>query len=730
MLQNSPIDQAKSQLFTVQGQTLTAAQSVLDGLTGLSLETDGSVTWAAGTVIDKKFVVKEVIGSGGMGAVYRVHHNMLNKDLALKTFKAPNYSQSAWQSFQNEAKILAALKNQHVIEVYDFGFAENDLPYYAMELLNGQSLDHMLKDRGGSDLVLTIELFRQACLGLAAAHQRGILHSDVKPANLFAVENRHRDRVSHTLKVLDFGIARMLSEETMNETGQRTLFGSPLYMSPEQCRGDSLAETSDIYSLGCALYECLTGRPPFYGENALATIHMHATVPAPPLSKFLNGTAVPDRLIGLVERMLEKDTARRVGSMLIVEEELRLIGLTAQQAGPRTNSKGASPAADRQDEHDGGDDHAPRSGNLAKVALATACVCVLMGAVAGFFVLSLQPKKAKFGKSESADFASLADSVASNAIKPLPPPSVDYSAEEPAPYRVRTDDRSVRSFQFPEKAIGAMTLSFGSNSSTPAAGKQNFPENQCSRLTFIGDRTIFDRPFLLAGFAGDDLYRVNLELEPIDVPRDHVERANAVVHYLRHATGLNMLSFKGFVPDAKCRADLQSFPQITSLVLMSSTEYDGLGDARWLRDYRRLSKLRSLELANMTNITPILQKLAQGSDLNHLVLINCGLGQKDLVYINKIPHLYNLNIESNRRVNDAAIACLKGNTSLLKLKLRGCNITDSSLGVFKTMPGLDEVVVPPSVNQLRLQQLRQALANKRKINSGQTPVPRNEDVAE
>jgi len=723
MIQGSPVDQARSQLFTIQGQTVTLAQtstiSAVSGLTGLQLEEDGTVTWSPGSVIDKKFVVHAVIGSGGMGAVYRVHHQMLNKDLALKTFRVSNHIQSAWQSFQNEAKILAALKNRHVIEVYDFGFAENKLPYYAMELLDGESLDQLLKRQGPLDLPLAIELFRQACLGLAAAHQRGILHSDVKPANLFVVENRQRDRISYTLKVLDFGIARMISDETQRETGERMLFGSPLYMSPEQCQGEKLAETSDVYSLGCALFECLTGRPPFYGESALATLHMHITVPAPLLSKYFQDGSVPNRLVGLVARMLEKDPAKRIASMSAVEEELALIA--AKMQSPADIRKRGLPNFSRENDDadsdassDVDDDHSmSANSNGAAIYMKAALIavsCVLVaGAVAALTVLNFHPPPPP--KEPPVAHEPLASSTLLKRSA-LTLPAIDYSAKEPEPYCARPIDHLVRRFQFPAQAIGVLEISYGNRNGVQAQGKVEFPERNVKKLAFRGDHNVFHYPIFLAGFQGDDLSRVAVEVKTEEPAAERVARANAIIHYLRHVTAVENLSLKGFSPDQRCLSDLEKLPEVTNLTFTAPEDETLFEDGSWLKDYSRLRNLHSLELANKTNLRPILQALKKNNMLNQLTLNNCDLAEGDIDCINKIPQLYNLCINANPKVTDAALSHLKNNQTITKLTLLDCGITVKSLETLKTLPKLEYLIVPQSVPQDRVTQL--LAANKRR----------------
>lgn len=283
--------------------------------------------WLPATIVDQKFRILGLLGEGGMGAVYKAHHEFLKKNIALKTFKTAKYTQLAWKQFQNEAKILARLNHPQIISIYDFGFAEGQIPYFTMELLNGESLDEKLKNDGTPAVEVTLENFIQVCQGLAAAHKKGILHRDIKPANIF-LENQARGNTAekYNVKLLDFGIAELVvaKESADSENaGTNACFGSPLYMSPEQANGETLTPASDIYSCGCALFEALTGKPPFCGATIFDTLLKHQTETPPTLTQVLNGQAIPERLEKLLTKMLAKKPEQRFKSITDVEKELK-----------------------------------------------------------------------------------------------------------------------------------------------------------------------------------------------------------------------------------------------------------------------------------------------------------------------------------------------------------------------------------------------------------------------
>ncbi len=315
-------DQEKSQFFKPGSDTLPVAlgDSPLGGRSR-TIEKAG-LPFKSGDVIDGKFQVVDFLGEGGMGAVYRVKHLTLGKELALKTFRSNQIDQEAWLRFQREAQSIGRLQHENIIRIYDFGISEGNRPYYAMELLHGQDLAEKLKREGAFPLKLTLQVFIQTCSALEHAHKAGVVHRDIKPANIHLDLTDPKRPVA---RLVDFGIAKLASGESQRLTSVGLVFGSPLYMSPEQAMGKEIDARSDIYSLGCALFECLTEKPPFLGENIVETLTKHQCEEPPTLSAIDIGSRYPQRLEGLLKRMLEKEAAARVSSMTEVKKELEAI---------------------------------------------------------------------------------------------------------------------------------------------------------------------------------------------------------------------------------------------------------------------------------------------------------------------------------------------------------------------------------------------------------------------
>jgi serine/threonine protein kinase len=306
---------SKSSLFTVADKTMAA-----------TLESEEQTRQAVellGTIVDSKYKILKLLGAGGMGSVYLAKHLMLDKEVALKTFKSTNLTQEEKLRFQREAQAIAKLSNANVIEVFDFGYVNGEVPYYTMERLVGQSLREKLDDCRFLPLEEAVSIFIQVCHGLQAAHKKRIIHRDLKPDNIF-LQSKPNLANTETVKIVDFGIASLAlpAIETQKLTAQGTVFGSPLYMSPEQSMGQPVTERSDVYSCGCAMFQALTGKPPYLGNNALTTLLLHQSAPIPSLRAAMNGRTCPKALEELLTKMLAKSEDDRYEN---VEEVLKLL---------------------------------------------------------------------------------------------------------------------------------------------------------------------------------------------------------------------------------------------------------------------------------------------------------------------------------------------------------------------------------------------------------------------
>ena len=230
--------------------------------------------------------VLKVLGQGGMGIVFHAEDTQLQRPVALKVIR-PEIGQSLSnrQRFLREARAMAQVRSDHVVTVYQVGQAD-DVCYLAMELLEGEPLDRWLELVVTPPLDEALRVCREIALALAAAHARGLVHRDVKPANVWLETPTRR------VKLLDFGLARPQTDD-VNLTNPGMVVGTPMYMAPEQARGEEIDGRTDLFSLGCVLYQMLTGRPPFEGPTTLAVLTAVVTETPPPPHHY--NPAIPRR---------------------------------------------------------------------------------------------------------------------------------------------------------------------------------------------------------------------------------------------------------------------------------------------------------------------------------------------------------------------------------------------------------------------------------------------------
>ncbi|WP_214415982.1 serine/threonine-protein kinase [Sphaerisporangium fuscum] len=248
-----------------------------------------------------RYRLDEPLGRGGMGEVWQAWDEILDRPVAVKLLLAGVLDSSAAARFRQEAQATARLNHANVVAVHDFGEADGRL-FLIMEMIKGQSLAHHLAVTGPLPPDEVINIGAQTAAGLAAAHRQGVIHRDIKPGNLLLTADG-------TVKVVDFGIARLADQATAALTGTGLIVGTSSYLAPERALGRDAGPASDIYSLGCVLYELLVGCPPFQADTSAALLYQHVQIaPAPP--RHLRA-GVPPGLDDLLMRLLAKDPLTR-----------------------------------------------------------------------------------------------------------------------------------------------------------------------------------------------------------------------------------------------------------------------------------------------------------------------------------------------------------------------------------------------------------------------------------
>lgn len=300
-----------------------------------------------------RFVIESEIARGGMGIVYSAHHRISNQKLAVKVLKEEVARDTVnLRRFKQEATAIAKLNHANIIRLVDFGVTDSGLAYMVTELIEGKSLKERLH-QGPLDLTEFYRLMMQVCDALAIAHANGIIHRDIKPSNILLNESDGMARVS------DFGIARMSGEEKKDYTltGTGEIIGSPYYMSPEQATVRTCDQRTDIYSLGCVMFEALIGATPFDGSNTIEVILNHVNAPVPSLS----GRGFPEALTQIIERSLAKNPADRYPDVSSLRHDL-----AQAQSNPRHFKLSAT-------------QRARQSVWYRRVAISLACILIIVG---------------------------------------------------------------------------------------------------------------------------------------------------------------------------------------------------------------------------------------------------------------------------------------------------------------------------------------------------------------
>ena len=326
-------------------------------------------------LLNERYRLLELIGSGGTAVVYKATDTLLQRRVAVKVLREGFATDPAFLArFRREAQAAAELVHPNIITVYDVGH-DGDLHFIVMEYVDGQDLKTLVRQKGRLSVFQTLDVAIQVCAGAGYAHKAGVIHCDIKPQNVLVTWDGRA-------KVADFGIARALSELALTES--ETVWGSPLYFSPEQAAGEPPSPASDVYSIGVVIYEMLAGAPPFQAENSTALALMHMREDPPPLR--VRNPQVAPGLEWIVRKVLAKEPSARyrtADQLAHVLEEYRRRGeeLTGQQ--PATLERVPAAPSSR--------DYAPRVEAARAPGMAFDWTTTLLAAIAFIAVVGLIP---------------------------------------------------------------------------------------------------------------------------------------------------------------------------------------------------------------------------------------------------------------------------------------------------------------------------------------------------
>jgi serine/threonine protein kinase len=634
-------------------------------------KTRTSINLLPGTIIGGNYRIVALLGKGGMGEVYLAQQLSLAKNCALKVIPPDQVTDLSWQRFQNEAKTIGSLEHINLVKVTDLGLHEGCLPYYAMEHIDGQSLMDRLKAGGPLPLKTVLDVFMQVCDGVHHAHRKGVVHRDLKPANIMLIRSPGD---KFLVKILDFGLVKLTEkdrhQQSLTKAGE--IFGTPFYMSPEQCTGGKIDSRSDVYSIGCTMFEALTGYVPFKSASAIETITFHQTADPPSLESMVGANVFPVALEVVMAKLLRKNPVERYQTLLELRGDLERV-TRGEDVEPYYISRTKRPQAQVQAERERVD-RIPRSATQTRasktlrlsrrLALGAGFVAVAaIGIAASQFFARPAP-----GPSASAltEQQNLLEKEKERQSKRTVAKVVPASVKDTAPFStiVEKNGRQWRVFQFPDDAI--IGKIYGSRSASGEAwGKVEFPAEE--HVTFLPKVDAVKFPPYLKRFRAGDIYTAEMSKYAGEFDQGSTE---ACLKAMISIPGVQCVDLRNSDDLSTSEVGLLSgFTSIKSLVLGKIDL-----DIAALSKLAILKNLESLSMSGHYSVSPVLLALRNSKSMKSLSLPASSLTLDDAALIASLANLERLHLDQIEP-NDAdttsrALHILSKNTKLQELSIR------------------------------------------------------------
>lgn len=643
-----------------------------DSTLGVSI--NGALELSTGRIVAERYKVLEELGRGGMGVVYRVEQTALQREMALKTLDGNDVKEITWQRFQQEAKASSMLDHPNLISVHDCGMIDGKHPYFVMDLVDGKTLAEVVHQKGCLSVEEALPIFIQVCFGLAYAHDLGIVHRDLKPSNIM-ISDRQTPGGAINVKIVDFGIAKLRANEGSDKQGLTKtgeIFGSPLYMSPEQCLGVAVDHRSDIYSFGCVLFEALTGTPPFMGSTALSTMMKHQSEKAPSLKEATLGKEFSPEMENIVASLLQKEPDKRYQSLKPLARDLSLIqqGISAKDL-------------ELPSDHN----TAPRR-KILFTSAETLIAIVVSTIIASAGTWFLKGKMdSTFYEDKLAAQQKVFDSNEFRYPKTLHGKSVESTTVTDA------TGKKLRRILF-VKPVGDYN-EVGQVKVRDANKLQIIPFERSIHL-HVRNPDVLENPYFFHEFQADDVTELSID--------NNISATDDTLKDAAYFKGITYLNASYTEISNESIKYINSFKGLTRLQI-ADTQITEKG----ILKLNCLKNLVTLRLGSLPSITKILEQLKGSTKLNTLYVGQCNLKIEDAKLIGTMPNIHDLSVDNNGKFNDECIQALKPLVMLNHLNLEGTNVKNFD-AVVRTFPHLNHLNIPP-VSDTKLKSLRETYKN-------------------
>ena len=568
-------------------------------------------------VADGRYKVQYFVGRGAVGSVYSVEQVLLKKRFALKTLIPGTASDNTIRRFHKEAQAAGRLDHPNLVRAVDFGLIDGNRPFIIMDFVEGQTLGGYLKKNGALSLKTALQIFIPVCQAMDYAHKQGVIHRDITPNNIVLVPSPSV-KDEFIPRIIDFGIAKVASDDETALTKVGEVFGTPLYMSPEQCLGAKIDNRSDLYSLGCVFFESLTGSPPFRAESALATMMQHRESRPHTLKEASLGQEFPEALERIVAMMLAKDPADRYSNCADLAQDL----LALQQGHPervRANAPALMPGL-------------PVRRNFPRRRIIIASMAVGIVAVVAFVWHYLSDEK-------PAPVVKVPETV----VVPEGKTAIEEQFSNKA---FATIKNGVRAYHVPARFNLGEFFWWENGQLQKVEAKSGVDFNvpaDAKLMVNLGPQLYTSNPLDFSRFGKGELSGlmiIPLTSEAKNAVED--EQINSLFSINRTLQSVRLLVWDLGEMPADTVSSIEELPKLHWLCLD-----EGVKDGKRLARLKNLRELKVLSIERVANVRDVINQLVKSHSLRRLAIINSKVTLDDLQQICRIRTLDTLDVKEN-----------------------------------------------------------------------------------